>query len=203
MKRFLFLLAISISVLSARTEEPAPAVEAVAAASPVAAAAPKVVVFLPEQVDTEWFWYYYSDTAQHIVQSKIEKALVNAGLDVIDLASIKKLQDAGSLQSIQETATARSLAAEAGATYAIIGRATAVKASQGEAYGVTVVRSNAEITARILRVSDGKVLAVEEASEQKGGQAARAAGQEALKAAGDKIARKLAASLKKLGTPVP
>ena len=223
MKKFAALIALSCCLWSARAEDAAtePAVEAAApvaeaapavepaapAAQPAPAAeatpaapaapAPKVVVFLPEQVDTEWFWYYYSDTAQHLVQTRIEQSLIRAGFEVVDLASIKKLESDGSIDRITSNAGARELARAAGATYAIVGKATAVKASQGDAYGVTVIRSNAEITARILRISDGKVVEATEASAQKGGQAARAAGQEALKAAGDQIARKLAAALKR------
>ena len=220
MKKFATLIALSCCLWSARAEDAAtePAVEAAApvaeaapavepaapAAQPAPAAeatpaapAPKVVVFLPEQVDTEWFWYYYSDTAQHLVQTRIEQALIRAGFEVVDLASIKKLESDGSIDRITSNAGARELARAAGATYAIVGKATAVKASHGAAYGVTVIRSNAEITARILRISDGKVVEATEASAQKCGQAARAAGQEALKAAGDQIARKLAAALKR------
>ncbi len=220
MKKIAALIALSCCLWSARAEDAAtePAVEAAApvaeaapavepaapAAQPAPAAeatpaapAPKVVVFLPEQVDTEWFWYYYSDTAQHLVQTRIEQALIRAGFEVVDLASIKKLESDGSIDRITSNAGARELALAAGATYAIVGNATAVKASQVAAYGVTVIRSNAEITARILRISDGKVVEATEASAQKGGQAARAAGQKALKAAGDQIARKLAAALKR------
>ncbi len=174
--------------------EPAPAASATAAETP----APVFVVLMPEQVDTEWFWYYYSDTAQHIAQSAVERALINGGFDVVDLASIKKLDESGSLSDVTTTDGARRIAREANATYAIVGTATAVKGSQNEAYGVTVIRSSAEITAKIIRVSDGKVLAVETASAQKGGQAARAAGQEAIKTASDQLARKLLADVRRI-----
>ena len=188
----------------------APVVEPVAtpAAEPVAEApavpsAPKFVVFLPERVDTEWYWYYYSDQSQHLVQSAVEKALIAAGFDVIDLASIHKLQASGSIDEITSVAGARAAAQDAGAEYAIVGTATAVKASEGSAYGVNVVRSNAEITAKILRVSDGKILDIEEASAQEGGQAARAAGQAALKKAAPGFARKLATAAKRVTAPQP
>ena len=47
---------------------PAPAQPAATNAVAAPAPAPKFVLLIPEQVDSEWFWYYYSDTAQHIVQ---------------------------------------------------------------------------------------------------------------------------------------
>lgn len=220
MKTMIALLAVTLMCTFARGEDqaatpaaeavtPAPAVEA-PAAEPAAAAAPaapqpaiKVVIILPEQVDTEMFWYYYSDIAQHIVQSKIEQALINSGFEVVDLATIKQLQSAGSLDALTTSAGACALAKGAGATYAIVGKATAVKASEGTAYGVNVVRSSAEITARIIRVSDGKVVGSADASAQKGGQASRAAGQEALKSAGEGLARKLATTLKRVTEPAP
>jgi hypothetical protein len=108
------------------------------------------------------------------------------------------LKEQGSIEEATSTEGARAIAADAGATYAIVGTATAVKASEGTAYGVNVVRSNAEITAKIIRVGDGKVIAVEDASAQKGGQAQRAAGQEALKDAGGQIARKITAAVKRV-----
>jgi hypothetical protein len=146
---------------------------------------------MPEQIDAEWFWYYYSDMAQHIVQSAVEKELIKAGFEVIDMASIKMLQDAGSLERISSVEFATQAAKSAGADYAVVGKATAVRASTGEAYGVTVVRSQAEITAKLIRVSDGKVIDVVDASALVGGQAQRAAGQEALKKAGPDVAKKL------------
>ncbi len=170
--------------------------------SPKETPAPKFVVLLPERVDTEWFWSFYADnTSQHIVQSAVEKSLINNGFDVIDLGSIQKLKQEGSIEDITSTENARQIGKDAGATYAVVGTATAVKASEGQAYGVNVYRSNAEITAKLIRVEDGKVIAVEDASAQKGGQAARAAGQEALKDAGAQIARKITALAKKTTAP--
>lgn len=167
--------------------------------SPEESPAPKIVVLIPERVDSEWFWSYYSDnSSQHIVQSAVEKSLINNGFEVVDLGSIQKLRNQGSIEEVTSNEGARQIATDAGATYAIVGTATAVKASEGTAYGVNVVRSSAEITVRIIRAGDGKVVAVEDASAQKGGQAQRAAGQEALKDAGSQIARKVTAAVKKV-----
>ena len=179
---------------AAPAEQPAPE----AAPAPEPAPAPKFVVFLPEQVDSEWFWYYYSDTAQHIVQSAVEKALVNAGFEVIDIASIKGLADRGSIEQIITPAEAAKQAQANGATYAIVGQATAMKASEGVAYGVNVIRSQAEITVKIIRASDGKVLAVEDASAATGGQSQRVAGQAALKDASKVLSKKIVAAARKV-----
>ncbi|MDA0578404.1 MAG: hypothetical protein O3B24_09930 [Verrucomicrobia bacterium] len=165
-------------------------------ATPVSA--PTFVVFLPEQVDSEWLWFRATDASQHIVQSAVEKTLIRAGFDVIDLGTIQRLKDGGSIQDLTSVSDARAAAQMVNATYAIVGTATAVRGGQSSAYGVNVARSNAEISAKILRVADGKILAIEDASAQAGGQAARAAGQAALKDAAALLARKLATAAKRI-----
>jgi hypothetical protein len=210
--RMFFLIALSLVLAGplSHADETAAPVTPVAAveAGPVqasesvpaedAAPAAKIVVLLPEQVDSEWFWYFYSDTGQHIVQSAVEKSLVNAGFDVIDTASIEQLKNIGSIEAATSTEGAKQVGAAAGAQYAVVGKATAVKGSLSTAYNVTVVRSSAEITAKILRISDGKILAVVDGSAEAGGQAQRSAGQAALKQAGQDVARKLALEMRKI-----
>ena len=91
--------------------------------------------------------------------------------------------------------TALEKARQLGADYVILGSATASKASEGVAYGVTVIRATASITAKIVRVSDGKIIDVFDASALEGGQAVMAAGREALKKAGKSIGDQLTASI--------
>ncbi len=161
-------------------------------------AAPKIAVIAPEQLDGEWYWYAWGGGNQHIVQSAIERALIRAGYEVIDVTAL------GSWRSLDEligARTAQQKGKELGADFVIAGKATAVKASQGSAYGVSVFRANAEITLRLVRVSDGKILAIEDASAQAGGQAVRAAGQEALKQAAQIAARKITAAVRVAVTP--
>lgn len=216
MKSFLALLLASAGLLvsaaafaqeaAPSSPEPAPVTEPAAEPVPAPAAeapapepvAPRIAVIAPEQVDGEWFWYAYGGGNQHIVQSEVEKVLVRAGFDVVDVSAL------GSWRSLDDLIGARTAAdkgKELGVDYVIAGKATAVKASEGAAYGVTVIRANAEVTLRLVRVSDGKVLAVEDASAQAGGQAVRAAGQAALKTAGQQIARKMTAAVRTAVTP--
>jgi curli biogenesis system outer membrane secretion channel CsgG len=161
-------------------------------------AAPKIAVITPEQIDGEWFWYSWGGGQQHIVQSAIERALLRAGFEVVDVTALGSWR---SLDDLIGARTAQQRGKELGADFVVAGKATAVKASEGSAYGVNVVRANAEITLRLVRVSDGKVLAVEDASAQAGGQAARAAGQEALKQAAQTAARKITAAVRIAVTP--
>ena len=208
------LLSVTLSANSraqendAATPAPAPEPAATEAAAPVAeepAPVPRVAVFMPEQVDGDWYWYDSGAGQQHLVQTAFEKAFVAAGFEILDVANI------GGRISFEElfnpkTATAKGK--DLGADYVIAGKATASKASEGSAYGVQVIRARADITARLVRVSDGKVLAVEDGSAEAGGQAVKTASQEALKKASPTVARKLAGALRKAvpaqdATPAP
>ena len=157
--------------------------------------AAKVVVFMPEKIDTAWFWYYYTEEQQAIVQSAIEKELIRSGYDVIDLTISDVFSGDGNIEEITTPAMALKKAIKLGATYVIVGRASAVQASAGAAYNVTVIRSSAEGSAKIIRVSDGKVLDIVDASAQAGAQAQKAAAQGALKDLATKLAPRLAATL--------
>ena len=155
----------------------------------------KVVVFMPEKIDTAWFWYYYTEEQQSIVQSAIEKELIRSGYDVIDLTLTDVFSGEGTIEEITSPAMALKKAVKLGATYAIVGHASAVQASAGSAYNVTVVRSSAEGSAKIIRVSDGKVLDIVDASAQGSAQAQKAAAQGALKDLSAKFAPRLVSAL--------
>lgn len=207
----LIALLLSAAPLLVYAEDPVPAettalepaaetTQAAAAETPAPAPAPKrIAVILPEQVDGEWYWFDYGGGQQHLVQNAVEKALVNAGFEIIDVANIGGRI---SLEDLIQPKTAASKGAELGADYVVVGKATAARASEGSAYGVNVVRANAEITVRLVRVSDGKVLAVDDANALAGGQATKAAGQAALKQAGADAARKMVRALRQ-HTPQP
>lgn len=196
MKHILFGLLMFGAVALVRAEDAATTNAAAAPAVEAEKPAAKVIVLLPEQMDGIWYWSYYTTESQHIVQSAIEKALISEGLDVIDLATVKQFGSSGTINDLLQPAGAANKAREAGATFVITGSATAVHAGQSTAYGATVARSQAEIRVKIVRVSDGKVLAMEEASALEGGMATRMAGQEALKKAVKQIATKIAKATK-------
>ena len=205
MKKYIAML-MCLAFAAARAEDAAPKVEADKPAAPPAAApaekpapkpAPKFLVILPEEVDGIWYWSYFTTESEHIVQSAVEKGLVEAGLDVIDLSTLKMKSD-GSLDALMNTSSAAEKAKEAGAAYVIVGKATAVNGGTSVAYGVPVARASATLTAKIVRVSDGKVLAVKDADATDGGQSIRVAGQSALKKAGSDLADALVSAAKKI-----
>ena len=179
---------------AAPAEQPAPIVLTPPPQKPAA----KVVVFMPEKIDTAWFWYYYTEEQQSIVQSAIEKELIRSGYDVIDLTLTDVFSGEGTIEEITTPAMALKKAVKLGATYAIVGHASAVQASAGAAYNVTVIRSAAEGSAKIIRVSDGKVLDIVDASAQAGAQAQKAAAQGALKDLSSKLAPRLVSALTRI-----
>jgi pyruvate/2-oxoglutarate dehydrogenase complex dihydrolipoamide acyltransferase (E2) component len=203
----LIALVFAVASLSAAAQEAAPepasapepaatdgAAEATPAPEAPAAPAPKrIAVIMPEQIDGEWYWFDYGGGHQHLVQNAFEKAIVSAGFEVIDVANIGGRI---SIDDLIQPKTAAAKGADLGADYVVVGKATAAKSSEGSAYGVNVVRANAEITVRLVRVSDGKVLAVDDANALAGGQATKAAGQAALKQAGQDAARKMVRALR-------
>lgn len=206
MKTVLFALALMSFGMFVRAEDAVATnvtVEKVAADKPTdakpaeAKVAPKFIVILPEQLDGVWYWTFYTTEQQHIVQSAVERAFVDAGLDVIDV-SVLKLKGEGNIESLLNPTEAADKAKQAGATYVIVGSATAVLGGTTKAYGVTVTRSSASLTAKIVRASDGKVIAVKEAEANEGGQAVRSAGQAALKTAGKELAEELVTAAKKI-----
>lgn len=152
-------------------------------------AAPTFMVIMPERLDHTWYWVLYGESSQHIVQTAIEKALIREGFEVVDAALASGVsRKLSSIDDLLGLDNARAVAEELGADYLITGQATAGEASVGTAYGVRVVRANAEISARLVRIADAKVLDVFDASATEGGQAIRSAGQDALKTAGKDIA---------------
>lgn len=153
--------------------------------------APTFVVFVPEQIDQAWYWYYFTEEQQGIVQAEIEKTLIRSGYDVIDLAVADIFSDAGRIEDVLSPRDALLKAKALNATYALIGKGSAVMQSAGRAYNVTVVRSSASVTVKLYRVSDGKVLAIEQVDAVEGGQAQKDAAQKALKTAGARIAKLL------------
>ena len=159
---------------------------------------PRFLVIIPEQIDTEWFWCYYTEVSQNIVQTRVEKALVRAGLNVIDLTTVSLFSEAGTVDQVLNRQQALRAAADAGAVYLVLGQATAVMQSRSKAYGQEVIRSQAEVTVRIIRVADGKMMGVYDAEAVEGGQAQKAAGQQALKTVAKQISRRVAGAAQKL-----
>ena len=190
-------------------EVPAPAEPAVVEEAPAQAEVPpppplvikpgiRLVVFMPEQIDVEWFWYYYTTESQYFVQGAVEKALVAEGFDVIDVAGQAMFQEEGDIKNVMNQGQAVKLAQKLGASHLVIGKANAISGGNSVAYGISVYRSSSDAMAKVVSIADGKVLSTEEASAKGGGQSQRMAAQEALKEVGDSLARKLAASANNL-----
>ncbi len=164
------------------------------------AASARFMVILPERIDKDWYWYYYTDEVQHVVQTAVEKALVSAGLDLVDISTAETFKDSGSIETVCTKEGALERAKTLSADYVIVGRAIADKSSESTTYGLNVVRVDANANARIVRVSDGKVMAVDDAEATGGGEAMGAAARDALRTAGEALAGKMAAAAKNIQT---
>ena len=152
---------------------------------------------MPERVDVEWFWYHYGVGDDMVVQRSVEQAIIRAGHELVDATSTDAFPSGLTIDRMLQKKKALAIAAELGASHLILGKATAVHGSHSKAYSVNVYRSNVEISSRIIRVADGKVLDVLDVNTTEGDQSQRTAARNALKAGGKKIARKLASSLSK------
>jgi hypothetical protein len=181
--------------VAAPAVETAPAAEVAPAAPAEPVIQPKFVVVLPERIDNVWYWYYNTDESQHLVQSAVEKALIRAGFDVVDISAVTVFSG-GTIDSLLSTQGAVSKAKLVGADYVITGSGVASAQSASQAYGVNVVRATADVTAKIVRVSDGKIVVVEDANAMEGGQAVNAAGRAALGKAGKDIGDKLVRAIR-------
>ena len=189
---------LSLALLLLRTTsfaEEATATASAVVSTTVEAADPVFVVVLPEKVGEETYLGVGGDQTQHLVQSEIEKALIRKKLEVKDVAGLEPSVEGGlSWQTLTVKEGALTVARAAEADYLIYGQATAVKAGSGQAYGVKAVRARADVTARLVRVSDGKILDIFESDATEGNQAFGIAAKDALKVAGKAIAKDVAAA---------
>lgn len=158
---------------------------------------PRFLVIIPEQIDTEWFWYYYTEVSQNIVQAAVEKALVKKGLDVVDLATVSMFSNPGSVEGVLNKNEALNAAKASGATHLVLGKAGAVMQGRSIAYGMEVIRSKATASVKLIRVSDGKVLDILDAAAEEGGQVQKATGQAALETAAKDLGKKVARAAEK------
>ncbi len=152
----------------------------------------KFVVIIPERIDQFWYWNYYTEEVQHIVQSEVEKALIRKNVEIIDLTLADIFQKQASVSEFLTPQFSRSIAKKLGASFLITGKAIATKVSHSVAYGINVYRSSADIMAKVVRVRDGKVMSVVDAEAKAGGESHLRASRDALKEAGKEIGLKLA-----------
>ena len=183
-----FALLICVSGLSFAQES----AEAPAEASP-----PTIVILVPEKIGEDTLLSGGGDNQSLLVQAEIEKRLVRKGLEVQDIAGLEPRVDGGgglTWQTLTVKSGALTIARQVKADYLVYGQATAVRAGQGSAYGVTAVRAQADVVVRLVRVEDGKVLEVFDGSALEGDQAFGIAARRALKEAAKPVSKDVAAA---------
>jgi hypothetical protein len=142
-------------------------------------------------VDVEWYWYHYGAGDDMIVQRNVEQALMNEGYEVVEASSTDAFPSRLTIDRMLQKNKPLDIAAALKADYLVPVKAIAVHASAGQAYGVKVHGSNVEITARLIRVADGKLLEVVDENVTEGDQSQRTTARNALKAGSKKLSRQL------------
>jgi len=168
-------------------------------------------VYIPEKLDTMQEQYSTGDSRPQIVRGILESALLHSGYKLVNFALSESGAPSSALDALKK-------ARELGVDYLIIGQATASQISgSGSAIGVKVagpsahsqsgssaalggaiaepMRSSAEVSVQVVRVSDGSILLAEEASSTGSAESQNRAGQGALHEAADLLASKLLSSL--------
>jgi len=159
---------------------------------------------MPEKINTVWSWYYFTENQDHVVQTIVEKAMFDMGYDVIDLATVTLFQEPGTIEQVLDPRTAVQLAQQLGAEYVIVGHATAMQATDAQPRPggrLDRIRSEATAVARVIRVSDGKVVAIEEAQSTGSAQTRQNLADGALREAAQRLSAKLAADLNLINLP--
>jgi hypothetical protein len=163
----------------------------------------------------------FSDTRSHIVQSIVERAFLEAKYKISILTSQTDTNLAANLQNEPDVSNLIKVAGEKNVDYLIVGQATAHILQGGTTEGgafasknmakkelsafnasnqscgaggsVSDLMASAEVTAKIISVKDGEIIAIEEAFAGKDGLSEKAMAHGALREAGSIIAARLIA----------
>jgi hypothetical protein len=204
MKRYILALVWALSVCvfgnvyaqeNASVAAPAAPLQAPAAVSSL-----RIILLIAEQnIDGPQRAWWASEIDLSATEAMVAGKLIEKGFTVVDPASAKESlsqQPAFRVVSITDDATGK-LASAAGAEYAVVGKAVAT--SGGNIPQSSMRSCFANVSAKLIRVRDGKVLAY----LSTGGNSAHldvvTGGREALEKAGEALALKISEALAKEG----
>ena len=176
------------------------AAQAGAQATPVVAAKPKIVLLIAEQnIEGPQRAWWASEIDLSTTEATIAQQLIEQGFEVLEPSNLTDVitQDkAFRLLSISEGESVK-LGTLSKADYVVLGKAVA---SAGGNIPQSTMRSCfANVTARLIRVKDGKVLAYLDAAGNSAHLDVISGGREALNNAGADLAAKIIATLNKEG----
>lgn len=127
-----------------------------------------------------------------------EKKLKDDKFDVIDIAQLELIKERDATLSYEDPIQAAALGRRIGAEVLILGEASAELGNVSVAHGIKVYSYTVNVTVKAIRTDTADIIAVENVSESKRGGGTKgetAIAREALKEAGDKIYKKLTASV--------
>ena len=127
-----------------------------------------------------------------------EKKLKDDKFEVIDIAQLELIKERDATLSYEDPIQAAALGRRMGAEVLILGEASAELGNVSVAHGVKVYSYTVNVTVKAIKTDTADIIAVENVSESKRGGGTKgetAIAREALKEAGDKIYKKLTASV--------
>lgn len=161
----------------------------------LAHAGTKVLLLIAEQNIGEHYYYWWGGAIAEevnlsLVESILAQSLTKAGFEVIDPSVMGKLKVKKPYQHLGLNANeAVELARSYGANLVVLGKALATEGAKLS--GTTMVSSSANITAKVVRVKDRKIISYLSASGDSVHPNVVSAGNEALEQAAEELAEKL------------
>ena len=160
----------------------------------------KIILLISEQnISGPQRAWWSSEVDLSTIEATVARKLMEDGYDILEPSNMSKVikQDkAFRLVDISEEKSAK-LGNLAKADYVVLGKAIA--SSGGKVPQSNMISCFANVTARLIRVKDGKVVAYLDASGNSAHMDVITGGREALANSGEDLAIKLADSLKKEG----
>lgn len=161
----------------------------------LAHAGTKVLLLIAEQNIGEHYYYWWGGAIAEevnlsLVESILAQSLTKAGFEVIDPSVMGKLKVKKPYRHLGLNANeAVELARSYGANLVILGKALATEGAKLS--GTTMVSSSANITAKVVRIKDRKIISYLSASGDSVHPNVVSAGKEALEQAAEELAEKL------------
>ena len=222
MKRFIFItlilllgLTFSVSCVKAKEEPKAisqvpaqvasQAVEQAGAQVPIQAVAPvaakpKIILLIAEQnIEGPQRAWWASEIDLSTTEAAVARNLIAQGYEIIEPSTVTNAitQDKAFRLVDIDQGTSVKLGSITRADYVILGKAIA--SAGGRVPQSSMISCFANVTAKLIRVKDGKVIAYTDAAGNSAHLDVVSGGREALSSAGDDLAAKITAALSKEG----
>ena len=196
MKKVIFFLAMVFA--AGLTAGPVFSQDSGGAAAPAAVVAPKIILLIAEQnIEGPQKAWWASEVDLSVTEASVAARLIEAGYEVVDTAVAEKVikqKPAFRVVDISQDQSAQ-LAGSSGADYLVLGKAVA--SSGGNVPQSNMKSCYANITAKLIRAKDGKIIAYLDAAGNSAHMDVISGGREALSRAAESLAVKITDALNK------